>query len=102
MPSMALSTQIGPFEYNSDWIKLRTSTGMLSCIHLPANAFTFVNENYFILWSGQGWKDAVNASGMNETEFMSLIYRAPGKVGVVFDARFEYCKAWEPYPEELY
>jgi hypothetical protein len=102
MPSMALSTQVGPFENNTDWIKLRTSTGMLSCIHLPANAYTFVNENYFILWSLEEWNGAVAASGLNETEFMANIWRAPGKIGVAFDARCDYCKAGEPVPPEIY
>lgn len=102
MPSMALSTQLGPFENNTDWIKLRTSTGMLNCMHLPAGAIMFVNENYFILWTLQEWKDAITASNLTEEEFMASIYRAPGKIGVVFDARCEYCKAGEPFPEELY
>lgn len=102
MPSMALSTQLGPYEENADFIKLRTSTGMLSCIHFPPPFFTFVNENYFILWTLEEWKEAVNASGMNEMEFMANIYRAPGKTGVAFDARCEYCKAGQPVPPEMY
>ncbi len=102
MPSDALSTQLGPYENNTDFLKLRTSTGMLNCIHLPAGAFTFVNENYFILWTLDEWKEAVAASGLNETEFMANIYRAPGKIGVAFDARCDYCKAGEPVPPEIY
>jgi hypothetical protein len=96
------STQLGPYEENRDFMKLKLSNGLLNCIHLPAGAMTWVNETYYILWTMQEWLDAIAASGKTTEEFMAGIYRGPGKIGVVTDGRCEYCKSGQPVPPEMY
>ncbi|MCK9569460.1 hypothetical protein M0R72_11020 [Candidatus Pacearchaeota archaeon] len=96
------STPIGPYEENRDFMKLKLSSGLLLCLHLPIGAYTWINETYYILWTMQEWLDAIAASGKTTEEFMAGIYRGPGKIGVVTDGRCDYCKAGEQVPPEMY
>ena len=96
------STQLGPYKENRDFMKLKLSSGLLNCMHLPAGAVTFVSETYFILWTMEEWFEAIAASGYTIDEFMTKIYRGPGKIGVVTDGRCDYCKAGQPVPPEMY
>lgn len=97
-----VSTQLGPYEENRDFMKLKLANGLLNCIHLLAGAMTWVNETYYILWTMQEWTDAITESGLTVEEFMAHIYRGPGKIGVVTDGRCDYCKSGLPVPPEMY
>lgn len=96
------ATQLGPYEDNRDFMKLKISSGLLLCVHLPKECVTFVNETYYFLWTMQEWNEAITASGLTTEEFMAQIYRGPGKIGVAIDGRCSYCKAGEPFPEDMY